>query len=344
MKRFGLAKQVFAMATAACMGVTVAGCGGSAQNGSGSAAASTDSAKDTLKVAVVKQMDHASLDEISDAVTGELDALAKKNNVNIEYDVYSGQGEQSVLKQIGDQVVAEDVDAIIPIATLAAQVMTTCADGADIPVVYAAISDPEAADLTGIDYVTGTSDALDTDLIMEMMTKQNPKTKKVGLLYSLSEPNSKTPIADAKKYLDKHNIKYVEANGNTNDEVIAAASTLVSEKVDAVFTPTDNIVMAAELANAKTFIEAGIPHYTGADSFVRNGAFATCGVNYTDLGAETADLAYKAMTEGMDGMDDYYKMKGGIITVNTDTAKDLGIDYSVFNDLGEVVEVTTTEE
>ena len=102
--------------------------------------------------------------------------------------------------------------------------------------------------------------------------------------------------------------------------------------------------MAAELAIYEDLAKAGIPHYTGADSFVRNGAFATCGVNYTDLGSQTADLAYTAMTEGMDGLEDYYVTEGGIITVNTETAATLGIDYSVFNDMGTVVEVQTTEE
>ncbi len=341
MKQYVTAKQMLAMATAACLGVTMAGCSSSTKSAAGSAAGNET---ESLNIAVVKQMDHASLDEIADAVTAELDAIAEENGISIEYEVYSGQGEQSTLKQIGDQVVSEDVDAIIPIATLAAQVMTTCAEDADIPVVYAAISDPEAAELTEIDYVTGTSDALNTEFILDMMLAQNPETKKVGLLYSLSEANSKKPIEEAKEYLDEKNITYVEANGNTNDEVIAAASTLVAEKVDAIFTPTDNVVMAAELANAETFIEAGIPHYTGADSFVRNGAFATCGVNYTDLGTKTADLAYQAVTEGMDGLEDYYKMDGGIITVNTETAEEMGLDYSVFADMGELVEVTTTEE
>ena len=104
------------------------------------------------------------------------------------------------------------------------------------------------------------------------------------------------------------------------------------------------MIMAAELAIYETFADAGIPHYTGADSFIRNGAFATCGVNYTDLGHKTADLAYEAVTAGMADIDDYYLMDGGIITVNTETAATLGIDYSAFNDMGEVVEVTTTEE
>ncbi len=300
--------------------------------------------KEQYKIAIVKQMDHASLDEIADAVASEFDAIAEENDVEIEYEIYSGQGEQTTLKQIGEQAVAEGVDVMIPIASLAAQVMTSCAKGTDIPVVYAAVSDPEAAELTDIDYVTGTSDALNTEFILDMMLKQNLNVKKVGLLYSMSEANSKKPIEDAKAYLDKVGIEYIEQTASTNDEVIAAASSLVAENVDAVFTPTDNVIMSAELAIYKEFADAGIPHYTGADSFVRNGAFVTCGVNYTTLGTETADLAYKVVTEGMEDKEDYYLSEGGVITVNTETAEILGIDYSVFNEMGEIVEVTTTEE
>lgn len=323
--------------------VTGCGAGGSSSKENSDENRAEDS-KGQYKAAIVKQMDHASLDEIAKAVTEELDAISEEQGIDIEYEIYSGQGEQTTLKQIGEQAVAEDVDIIIPIASLAAQVMTSCAKGSDIPVVYAAVSDPESAELTDIDYVTGTSDALNTGFILDMMLKQNPDVKEVGLLYSLSEANSEKPIADAKKYLDDAGIKYVEQTASTNDEVIAAASSLVAEKVDAVFTPTDNVIMSAELAIYKEFAEAGIPHYTGADSFVRNGAFVTCGVNYTDLGIKTADLAYQVMTEGMNDVEDYYLMDGGVITVNTETAEMLKIDYSVFEDMGEIIEVEISEE
>lgn len=357
-------KAVSVLLAAAMTAALTAGCGSSTQTAEAPAeteeaeesTAETEEASEdadteaqtadgaSYKVAVVKQMDHASLDEIANAICTELDTIASENGVTIDYEVYSGQGDQSVLTQIGTQVISEGVDAIIPIATLAAQVMATCAEETQTPVVFAAISDPEGAELTGIDYVTGTSDALNTEFIMDMMLAQNPDVQKVGLLYSLSEDNSTTPIAEAKEYLDGKGIAYVEKTANTNDEVITAASALIAEDVDAIFTPTDNVIMAAELAIYENLAEAGIPHYTGADSFVRNGAFATCGVNYTDLGYKTADLAYSAMTEGMDSLEDYYLMDGGIITVNTETAAVLGADYSMFADMGEVVEVETTEE
>ena len=193
--------------------------------------------------------------------------------------------------------------------------------------------------------VTGTSDALNTAFILDMIFAVQPDVKTVGLLYSRSETNSELPIAQAKEYLEEKGVKYIEKTGNTTDEILSAASEL-AQRCDVVFTPTDNAVMAAESAVAEILTQAGVPHYTGADSFVASGAFATCGVNYTDLGTKTADLAYSAITEGMGSMEDYYLMDGGIITVNTDTAAMIGkqAEYSCFDSMGTVVEVTTTKD
>ena len=335
--------KLLTLALAGVMTLSLAACGSNTDNGGSDAQQGSENGK-TYKVAVIKQLDHASLDEIANAITAELDKLAADNGVTIEYEVTSGQNDPTILKQLSDQAIADNVDAIVPIATSAAQIAALSAEDSKTPVVYAAISDPAAANLTGIDYVTGTSDALNTEFIMDMMFAQNPNVAKVGLLYSLSEPNSAQPITDAKAYLDAKGIAYVEQTANTNDEVVAAASALIADGVGAVFTPTDNVIMAAELAIAEDFAKNGIPHYTGADSFVRNGAYATCGVNYTDLGTKTADLAYSAITEGMGSMEDYYLMDGGIITVNTDTAAAMSLDYSCFDSMGTVVEVTTTKD
>ena len=338
MKKKNLMKSLTALVLSVLMVLSLAACGAKPSDGG------KDEDKDGYTVAIIKQMDHASLDEIADAIAARLDAIAQEQNVSIRYTITSGQGDQSVLKQLADQAVADKVDAIIPIATTAAQVSAVATEDSRTPVVYAAISDPDTAKLTGIDYVTGTSDALNTEYILDMMLAQDPGVSKVGLLYSLSEPNSTKPIAEAKAYLEQHGITCVEQTANTNDEVVAAASALIAAGVDAIFTPTDNIIMTAELAIADDLAKSGIPHYTGADSFVRNGAFTTCGVNYTDLGTQTADLAYQVASEGMDGMEDYYLVEGGIITVNTETAQTLGADYSMFSDMGQVVEVATTED
>ena len=134
---------------------------------------------------------------------------------------------------------------------------------------------------------------------------------------------------------------YAITTASPDDEIMTAASSMIGQ-VDAVFTPTDNVVMAAAAAVSETLAKGGIPFYTGADSFVTAGAFATCGVNYTELGTYTADMALDILETGV--VPAYHVMDGGIITVNTETAAALGIDYSAFNDLaGQIVEVTTAE-
>ena len=304
-------------------------------------AAETTEETKSFNIAIVQQLDHASLDEIRVAVEAELDKAAAEKGVTITYKDFNGQNDNSVLNQIGAQVVSDNYDAIIPIATLAAQCMATATEGTSIPVVYAAISDPAAAGLTDIPNVTGTSDALNTAFILDMMLAAQPDIKAVGLLYSNSEANSQTPIAQAKEYLEQKGIPYIEKTGNSTDEILTAASSLVG-RVEAVFTPTDDTVMACAGAVAEIFNEAGIAHYTGADSFVAAGAFTTSGVNYTELGTYTADMAVDILLGG--AVPEYHVMDGGIITVNTEAAAQLGIDYSVFKTMANtVVEVTTVE-
>ena len=346
-------KKFVAVMTAAAMLTSLSACGASASTASSAAESTASSAAadsttgsttdaTTYKVAIVQQLDHASLDEIRTAIEAELDAKAAEKGITIEYKDFNGQNDATTLNQIGTQVVSDGYDAVIPIATLAAQCMATACESTKTPVIYAAISDPAAADLTDIDYVTGTSDALNTQSIMDMIFAVQPEAKTIGLLYSNSEANSTTPIAEAKAYLDAKGIAYVEKTGNTNDEIMTAANALVGQ-VDAVFTPTDNVVMAAAAAVSETLTNAGIPFYTGADSFVTAGAFATCGVNYTELGTYTADMALDILETGT--VPEYHVMDGGIITVNTETAAALDLDYSAFNDLaGTVVEVETTAE
>lgn len=319
-------KKLFCAALSVLMSLSLlAGCGAAPKN---------DGSK---KVAIVQQLDHSSLDEIRLAVEAELDRQAKETGVSVSYTEFNGRNDTTLLNQIGAQVVSDGYDLIIPIATTAAQCMVTAAEGKDIPIVYAAISDPASAGLTGLSNVTGTSDALNTSFLLDMMLAVQPEVKTVGLLYSKSEINSEMPIAEAKAYLDSKGIACLEKNGNTADEIIAAANDLVG-RVDAVFTPTDNVVMASEAAISEVLNNAGIPHYTGADSFVQSGAFATCGVNYTELGTYTAAMAMDILTGG--AVPEFHVMDGGIITVNKASAARLGLDYSVFSDMaGTVVEV-----
>ena len=305
------------------------------------------------KVGIVQFVDDASLNQINSALCEQLDAKGEELGVTFDYADYNfnGQADSTMLNQIAQQLIAEEVDVIIPIATPAAVIMQAATEDCRIPVVFSAVSDPEGAKLVASleapgSNVTGTSDALNTKAVMDLMFAANPDIKTVGLLYNKSEDASREPIEDAKAYCQEKNVEVVEKTGTTNDEVMLAADALTAAGVDAVFTPTDNTIMTAELALYEKFTEAEIPHYGGADSFALNGAFCGYGVNYVELGKATADMAADILVNGKDpAAVPVVSLDNGIATVNTDTAQEIGLDYSMFEGMcSELKEITTAKE
>lgn len=304
------------------------------------------------KVGIIQFVDDASLNQIEASIEAELDAKSEEGEDKYIYEgyVYNGQADSTTLSQIATQLISDGVDVIVPIATPTAQIVQAATEDNQIPVVFSAVSDPVGASLVesmeepGAN-ITGTSDALNTNAILDLMFIANPDIKKVGLLYSQSEDASKQPIEDAKAYLEEKGVEYVEKTGTNNTEVTQAADALIAESVDAVFTPTDNTVMTAELGIYEKFIDAGIPHYAGADSFALNGAFCGYGVDYKNLGKETADMVVEIL-QGADPATTAVKtFDNGIATVNTETAEAIGLDYSGFAEVcTQVIKTITAEE
>ena len=304
------------------------------------------------KVGIIQFVDDASLNQIEASIEAELDAKSEEGEDKYIYEgyVYNGQADSTTLSQIATQLISDGVDVIVPIATPTAQIVQAATEDNQIPVVFSAVSDPVGASLVesmeepGAN-ITGTSDALNTNAILDLMFIANSDIKKVGLLYSQSEDASKQPIEDAKAYLEEKGVEYVEKTGTNNTEVTQAADALIAESVDAVFTPTDNTVMTAELGIYEKFIDAGIPHYAGADSFALNGAFCGYGVDYKNLGKETADMVVEIL-QGADPATTAVKtFDNGIATVNTETAEAIGLDYSGFAEVcTQVIETITAEE
>lgn len=304
------------------------------------------------KVGIIQFVDDASLNQIEKAIETRLDEISAEGEDQFIYDgyVFNGQADATTLNQIATQLIADEVDVIVPIATPAAQIVQTATEDNQIPVVFSAVSDPVGAGLAetmeapGAN-ITGTSDSLNTAAILDLMFVANPDIKSVGLLYSQSEDSSKQPIVDAKAYLEEKGIEVVEKTGTNNTEVSQAADALIAAGVDAVFTPTDNTVMTAELAIYEKFIDAGIPHYAGADSFALNGAFCGYGVDYENLGTATADMVVEILKGADPAATPVLTFDNGIATVNTETAEALGLDYSGFAEkCTAVVETVTAEE
>lgn len=347
-KKFLLAAVMMVMAMLCLFGC---GSAGSSDSSGSSKSAGSDAGK-TYKVGIVQYVDDASLNQIQQAIQTELDAQGKALGVTFDYKDYTfnGQADQTTLNQIMADLVSDEVDIIIPIATPTAVVAQSATEDNQIPVIFSAVSDPVSAGLVeNMDApgsnITGVSDALNTEAIMNLILAGNKDTKKIGLLYDKSQDSSKNPIEEAKAFCEKNQIEVVEKTGTTNDEISLATDALVAAGVDAVFTPTDNTVMIAELAIYEKLVNAKVPHYCGADSFALNGAFCGYGVNYEELGTETAKIAVDVLVNGKKPAETAVKtLDNGIATVNTETASAIGIDYSSFKELCEEVKETKTAE
>lgn len=317
-------KKLLAVVLTVAMVLAMTACGSS---DSGSADGTV------YKIGICNYVDDASLNQIIENIEAQLKAIGEEKGVTFDVDVQNCNADAAVLEQIVANFIGDSVDLMVGVATPVAMNMQAQTEENPIPVVFAAVSDPLSAGLVesleapGAN-ITGTSDYLDTESIFNLILAQNPDIKKIGLLYDPGQDSSTTPIAAAKAFLDSKNIEYVEANPTTVDEVQMAVTALVDKKVEAVFTPTDNTIMAAEYSVSELFTNAKIPHYTGADSFALNGAFLGYGVDYANLGVKTADMVAEILVDGASPAETaVLTFDNGTATVNTDVCDAMGLNY-----------------
>ena len=331
-------KKIVSIVMAAVMTASLCACSG-ADSSTASTAAEESAAQETsaegasYTVGICNYVDDASLNQIVDSIEAQLETIGNEKNVkfNIEYD--NCNADSNVMSQIIANFIADKVDLMVGVATPVAMGMQAATEDNDIPVVFAAVSDPVGAglvasmDAPGAN-ITGTSDALDTNAIMNLIFAENPDIAKVGLLYDVGQDSSTAAIASAKEYLDEKGVEYVEHTGTTVSEVDLAVDAMIADGVEAIFTPSDNTIMTAELSIYEKLANAGIRHYAGADSFALNGAFCGYGVDYANLGTETADMIADILLDGADVAATAVKtFDNGTATVNTDICAVLGLDY-----------------
>lgn len=285
------------------------------------------------KIGICNFVDDASLNQIVKNLREELERIGAEQQVTFEVIYDNCNADFTVLNQIISKFQADKVDLMVGIATPVAAAMQAATEDDQIPVVFAAVSDPVGAGLVetleapGAN-LTGTSDYLDTNAVMNLIFALRPEAKTIGLLYNLSEDASTAPIAAAKAYLEEKGVAYKEYNGVNVSEVMQAAESIVADKVDAVFTPTDNTIMTAELSIYETLKEAGIPHFTGADSFALNGAFLGYGVDYANLGRETGKMVADILTNGKNPAEvPVMTFDNGTATVNNEILEALGMTF-----------------
>ena len=355
MKKHNLMKKLAAAALSVTMLAGLTACGGPASGGSFSSPQGSAQQPENgtiYHIGICNYTDDASLNQINENIQARLKELGDQNGVIFDIDYENPNSDSAVMNQIISNFIADDVDLMVGIATPVAMAMQASTE--DIPIVFSAVSDPvstgvvESLEHPGAN-ITGTSDYLDTNSIMDLIFAADPDAAKIGFLYNIGQDSSATPIAHAKEYLDAKGIAYVERTGTNAAEVMQAAQALAADGVDAVFTPTDNTIMEYYLSIYEIFVDAGIPHYTGADSFALNGAFLGYGVDYANLGRETADMIFDILYNSASPASTPVKtFDNGTATINTETCAALGMDYaeleSLFSPLCTKVQPITTAE
>ena len=292
----------------------------------------SESSEKTYKIGICNYVHDASLDQIVESIKGRLAEIETEKGVKFKIYDDNCNADANLLTQIIDNFLVNDVDLMIGVATPVAVAMQAATEDNEVPVVFAAVSDPVGSGLVESNEkpganVTGTSDYLNIDAIFNLLFAAKPEAKKVGLLYDIGQDSSTTPIRNAKQILSSKGIEVVERTGTNVDEITLAAQALIAEKVDAVFTPTDNTVMQAELSIYESFANAGIPHFAGADSFALNGAFVGYGVDYVVLGRDTADMASEILLGGKNPKDVPVRtFDNGKASINTEIRELLGFD------------------
>lgn len=333
-------KKLLSLVIAMAMVLSLTACGSTEateENTATEDAAATEASTEYV-VGICNYVDDASLNQICDNIQNRLNEIGTEKGVKFTVNYDNCMADANVMEQIISDFIAEEVDLMVGVATPVAMAMQADTEDNQIPVIFAAVSDPlatgvvESLEAPGAN-VTGTSDFLDTTAVMNLIFAANPEADKIGLLYDLGQDASTTAIADAKAYLDAKGIEYVERTGTTVDEVSLAADALIADEVDAIFTPSDNTIMQAELTIYEKLADAGIPHYTGADSFALNGAFLGYGVDYANLGVETANMIAEVLLEGKEPATLPVKtFDNGTATVNTEVCEKLGFDYNTISE------------
>ncbi|WP_019121285.1 ABC transporter substrate-binding protein [Brevibacillus massiliensis] len=270
---------------------------GQEANSGGQAEAPKEEAKPEkpLKIGIVQIIEHPALDAAREGFIAEMTKLGYEKGKDVVYDIKSAQGNMDTAISIAQKFQGDNVDMIFAIATQAAQASAQVTK--DIPILFTAVTDPVAVNVVASmdkpgGNVTGTTDMNPVEEQLQLIKEIKADAKKVGIIYSAGEVNSKVQVDLAKTASSKLGLEIVEAAISNVSEVKQAAESLVG-KVDAIYIPTDNVVVASIAAVLKVAEAQKIPVIAGEENTVKSGAITTYGIDYGKLGEQTADMADK---------------------------------------------------
>ena len=277
-----------------------------------------EKSKDTFKIGITQIVAHPALDSARD---GFKDAF-KESGLKVTFDEKNANGEIATANMIANNFVTEKVDLIYAIATSTAQSAAQATN--KLPVVFSAITDPEAAGLIK-ENVTGISDRVNVKQQLELLLKLDSKIKKVGVIYNSSEQNSKVQVDDLKKAASELGITIVEKSVTQVSEIPQASETLVKSS-DALYLPTDNLVASVVNLITEKAIAAKKIAFGAESAHVKGGALITQGIDYYEMGKEAGKIAVEILKNGKKTSDiSFKKMDLNDIVINNKTLAAIGI-------------------
>mgnify|MGYP002599908231 CR=1 FL=1 len=314
-------KRTIAVLLTMAMAVTMmAGCGSKSDS-------KTADGEKSYTIGISQFAEHGSLDNCREGFLEGLkeEGIEEGKNLNVEYK--NSAADMGTASQIASSFVSDKVDLICGIATPSAQTAYNAAMDTDISVIYTAVTDPKAAELADdkgnpVGEVTGTSDKLPIEAQLKMIRELLPDAKKIGILYTTSEANSVSAIAEYKEKVGDYGFELVE-KGITNTSEIALATDDLLSQVDCISNLTDNTVVSSL---ATILDKANAANIGSVIEQVKLGCLAAEGLDYVALGKQTGKMAAKVLK----GEKKASEMPFETITeaglyLNTKVAENLGI-------------------
>lgn len=322
-------KNILTIAMVMLLGASLMACGSKADNTNGKADSSSEVSADAKKIGVLQYVQHPALDKANEGFVAALEEAG----LEVDIEQQNAGGEQSAAQTIANKLVNDKKDLILAIATPAAQAVAGATS--DIPVVITAVTDPAASGLVESNdapggNVTGSSDLTPVADQIELLTKLLPEAKNVGILYCTAEANSKLQAQMAMDALKEKGLNGVEYTVSSSNEIQTVVESMVG-KVDAIYVPTDNVIAAGMTTVAMiATTEHKIPIIGAESAHVENGALATYGIDYFEVGKLAGEQAVEILN-GKSPADipiAYLSKDKCKLTINEEVAKELGIDTS----------------
>jgi putative ABC transport system substrate-binding protein len=233
--------------------------------------------------------EHGSLDNCRE---GFIEGLAEEGIVegeNLTIIHENAQFDINLSYQIAQSFVSKEVDLIAAIATPMAQSSFNAARDSDIPVIFTAVTDPEAAMLTEGN-ITGTSDKLPVEAQLKLIRAMMPDSKNIGIIYTTSEVNSISTIEEYKELSTQYNFNIVDIGISALTDIPLALDKILPQ-VDAITNLTDNTVVSSLPLILSKANEKNIPVFGSEIEQVKLGCIASAGIEYIGLGKQTGKMA-----------------------------------------------------